>query len=105
MTASDHRLDPLPPPPAYFRWVVLLFISLAMFGNYYVYDSLGPVIDLMREQLGFSYQHIGWLSTGYNLAALCVLLAGGIMIDRFGTKRAIFIFALVCLAAAVLSRR
>ena len=103
MTTSDHRLDPLPPPPAYFRWVVLLFISLAMFGNYYVYDSLGPVIDLMREQLGFSYQQIGWLSTGYNLAALTILLAGGVMIDRFGTKRAIFIFALVCLGAAALT--
>lgn len=96
-------LDPLPPPPGHYRWLVLLFVSLAMFGNYYVYDALGPVIDLMREQLGFTYQQIGWLSTGYNVAALVVLLAGGIIIDRFGTKRAIFVFALICFAAAVLT--
>ncbi|MGB0514210.1 MAG: MFS transporter [Wenzhouxiangellaceae bacterium] len=100
---NDRMLDPLPPPPGHYRWLVLLFVSLAMFGNYYVYDALGPVIDLMREQLGFTYQQIGWLSTGYNVAALVVLLAGGIIIDRFGTKRAIFVFALICFAAAVLT--
>lgn len=103
MMTSDHRLDPLPPPPAYFRWAVLLFVSLAMFGNYYVYDSLGPVIDLMREQLDFSYQQIGFLSSAYNIAALLVLLIGGIIIDRFGTKNAIVLFGLICLGAAALT--
>ena len=103
MSQPHQQLDPLPPPPRYYRWMVLLFVSLAMFGNYYVYDALNPVIDLMREQLDFSYQQIGWLSTGYNLAALVILLAGGVIIDRFGTRRAIFLFALVCLAAAALT--
>ncbi|RUO34237.1 MFS transporter [Aliidiomarina sanyensis] len=93
----------LPPPSPMYRWLVLLFVSLAMFGNYYVYDSLWPVVDLMREQLGFSYQQIGWLSTAYNIAALCVLLIGGYIIDRWGTKKAITFFALVCLAAAALT--
>jgi MFS family permease len=79
----------LPRPTPMQRWLVLLFVSLAMFGNYYIYDALGPVIDLMREQLGFSYRQIGMLSTAYNVAALLVLLAGGYIIDRFGTKQAI----------------
>ncbi|TRW48553.1 major facilitator superfamily domain-containing protein 1 [Aliidiomarina halalkaliphila] len=83
--------------------MVLLFVSLAMFGNYYVYDSLWPVVDLMRTQLDFSYQQIGWLSTAYNIAALMVLLAGGYIIDRWGTQRAIVVFALICLMAAVLT--
>jgi MFS family permease len=93
----------LPRPTPLQRWLVLLFVSLAMFGNYYVYDALGPVIDLMREQLGFSYRQIGLLSTGYNVAALLVLLAGGYIIDRFGTKKAITVFALICLFAAWLT--
>jgi MFS family permease len=100
---QDHRLHSLPPPPGIYRWAVLVFVSLAMFGNYYVYDALGPVIDLMREDLNFSYRQIGLLSTAYNVAALLVLLAGGIFIDRFGTKKAITVFALVCLAAAALT--
>lgn len=93
----------LPLPSPTYRWLVLLFVSLAMFGNYYIYDSLWPVVDLMREQLGFSYQQIGWLSTAYNIAAICVLLIGGYIIDRWGTKKAITFFALVCLAAAALT--
>lgn len=85
------------------RWTALVFVSLAMFGNYYIYDALWPVVDLMREQLGFSYAQIGTLSTAYNIAALLVLLAGGIIIDRFGTRTAILVFALVCLVAAALT--
>ena len=85
------------------RWIVLLFVSLAMFGNYYVYDALNPVVDLLREQNGFSYGQIGFLSTAYNVAALLVLLAGGYLIDRWGTRRAIPVFAAICLAAAALT--
>lgn len=103
--AIDTATHPavLPRPTPLYRWLVLLFVSLAMFGNYYVYDSLNPVIDLLREQEGFTYKQIGLLSTAYNVAALLVLLAGGILIDRWGTKRAITVFALVCLAAAALT--
>jgi MFS family permease len=93
----------LPSPTSLQRWLVLVFVSLAMFGNYYVYDSLGPVVDLMRSELGFSYQQIGWLSTAYNVAALLMLLIGGYIIDRFGTKQAITVFALICFSAAVLT--
>ncbi len=103
MNQSDARLDPLPPPPPLYRWAVLLFVSLAMFGNYYVYDSLGPVIDLMRDQLDFSYRQIGFMASIYNIAALMVLLIGGIIIDRFGTKNAIVVFGLVCLVAAAVT--
>lgn len=93
----------LPRPTPGQRWLALLFVSLAMFGNYYIYDALGPVIDLLREQLGFSYRQIGLLSTAYNVAALLVLLAGGYIIDRFGTRHAIVVFAIVCLGAAALT--
>ncbi|MCC5864592.1 MAG: MFS transporter [Wenzhouxiangella sp.] len=103
MSLADSRTATLPLPPPAYRWVVLLFISLAMFGNYYVYDSLGPVIDLMREDLDFSYGQIGFLSSAYNIAALLVLLIGGIIIDRFGTKNAIVVFGAICLGAAAVT--
>ena len=102
MTQADARPALLPPPPPLYRWVVLIFISLAMFGNYYVYDSLGPVIDLLREQLDFSYSQVGQLVSIYNIAALIVLLAGGVMIDRFGTKVAITFFGVVCVIGAAM---
>src|SRR5690606_32302207 len=92
-----------PPPTPAQRWWALLLVSLALFGNYYAYDALNPVIDLLRAQRGFSYGQIGALSTAYNIAALLVLLAGGYVIDRFGTRTAIFVFSAICVAAAALT--
>ena len=85
------------------RWLVLLLVSLAMFGNYYVYDALNPVVDLLRSQAGLSYGQVGMLSTAYNIAALLVLLAGGYVIDRWGTRNAIVVFSAICVVAAALT--
>ena len=35
-------------------WFVLALISVALYGNYYVYDSIGPIADLLQTQRGFS---------------------------------------------------
>jgi hypothetical protein len=43
-----------PPPPTLYRWAVLVVVSLAMFGNYYVYDSVAPIADILKADLGFS---------------------------------------------------
>ena len=94
---------PLPRPTPAWRWAALVFASLAMFGNYYAYDALNPVVDLLREQQGLDYGQIGRLSTAYNIAALLVLLGGGYVIDRFGARRAIVAFAAVCVVAAVVT--
>ena len=101
MTSTDAQALPRPSPMQ--RWLVLLFVSLAMFANYYIYDALNPVVDLLRSQQGYSYQQIGMLSTAYSIAAVLVLLAGGYVIDRWGTQRAIAVFALICLLAAALT--
>ena len=79
--------------PRSYRWLVLAFVSLAMFGNYYAFDALNPVGPLLESQLGFTQAEIGLLDSSYNIAALLVLLAGGVFIDRAGAKRAIVLFA------------
>jgi MFS family permease len=93
----------LPRPTPAYRWIALVLASLAMFGNYYAYDALNPVVDLLRAQEGLDYGQVGRLSTAYNVAALLVLLAGGYVIDRFGARRAIVAFALVCVLAAAVT--
>ncbi|HXW04373.1 MAG TPA: MFS transporter [Vicinamibacterales bacterium] len=87
-------------PTARDRWLVLLFVSLAMFGNYYAFDALNPVGPLLEAQLGFTQAQIGLLDTAYNVAALLVLLAGGILIDRAGTKRAMVAFGVITAVGA-----
>lgn len=99
---NDHATMPTP-PNARQRWWALLLVSLAMFGNYYAYDALNPVVDLLRSQRGLDYGQVGMLSTAYNVAALLVLLLGGYAIDRWGTRRAIPVFAAICVAAAALT--
>jgi hypothetical protein len=32
-------------------WLAL--VSVALYGNYYVYDSIGPVADLLQRQLAW----------------------------------------------------
>jgi MFS family permease len=96
-TDGDVRL---PEPSPLYRWVVLVFISLAMFGNYYVYDSAAPVFDLLSSQLGFTDQQLGLLYSVYSVAAVLVLLVGGYIIDRWGTKKSVTLFAVICLFAA-----
>jgi MFS family permease len=92
-----------PEPPRYFRWAVLVFVSLAMVGNYYPYDAVAPVADLLASQLGFNDEQIGSLYSVYSVAAVLVLLAGGVIIDRYGTRRSIFAFGVICLIASVLT--
>jgi len=90
-------------PPAYWRWAVLVAVSVAMFGNYYVYDSIAPLADSLQRLLGFSDLQIGTLNAIYSLPNIVVVLIGGVIIDRFGTRLSTFVFALICLAGAVVT--
>ncbi|WP_242346335.1 MFS transporter [Anaeromyxobacter terrae] len=94
-------LAPAQPSPA-FRWLVLLACSVAMFGNYYVFDALYPVTPFLQEQLHFTDQQIGLLDTAYNVAALLTLIGGGMLIDRLGTARSAVLFAAVGAAGSAL---
>src|SRR2546427_7233336 len=79
-------------PTRFYRWMVLVFVSLAMFGNYYVYDCIAPVADLLARQLGFSDSNIGLLQAIYSIPNVFMVLIGGDVVDRIGTRKAIFIF-------------
>lgn len=97
-SAPDGRREPSRAD----RWLVLLPVSLAMFGTYYIFDALNPVGPLLESELGFSQLQIGLLDSAYNVAALIVLLAGGVVIDRAGTKRALVLFGAVTAVGGLL---
>ena len=90
------------PPPCY-RWAVLVFVSLAMFGNYYVYDCIAPIADLLSRQLGFSESNIGLLQAIYSIPNVFLVLVGGYIVDRIGVRKAILIFGTLCLLGAALT--
>jgi MFS family permease len=89
-----------PEPSRFFRWLVLIFVSLTMFGNYYVYDCIAPIADLLTKQLGFSDSNIGLLQAIYSIPNVVMVLIGGYIVDRIGTRKAIFIFGVLCFLGA-----
>jgi len=84
-------------------WTVLALLALAYFGNYYVYDSIGPVAELLERQRGFSDSQIGILNAIYNLPNIVLILLGGILVDRYGAARMLVWTAAICLAGALLT--
>ena len=65
---------------------MLVAISVAMFGNYYAYDSIGPVADSLQRLLGFTDTQIGTLNAIYSFPNIVMVLIGGVIVDRFGTR-------------------
>jgi len=81
----------------------LLFISLSMFGNYYIYDSISPLADVLKAQLGFSDSQIGLLNGIYSFPNIIMVLIGGIIIDRIGTRKSVFIFTVLIMLGALVT--
>lgn len=102
MTTTPHSVE-LPPPPKAYRWLVLILISLAMFGNYYIYDAISPLADVLVKQLNFTDSDIGLLQGIYSVPNILMVLIGGFIIDRLGTKKSTFIFAVLCLLGAIIT--
>lgn len=92
----------LPPTPV-LRWSVLVLVSVAMFGNYYAYDSVAPLADHLQRLLGFTDTQIGLLNAIYSLPNIFMVLIGGIIADRMGTRRATLLFAAVCLVGVIVT--
>ena len=84
-------------------WLVLALVSLANYGNFYIYDSIGPVADLLQRQRGFSDSQIGMLNAIYSLPNIVLLLIGGMLVDRYGAARMMVGTAIVCLAGTLLT--
>jgi len=84
-------------------WLVFALLAAAGFGNFYVYDSIGPVADLLQRQRSFSDTQIGMLNAIYSLPNVVLLLVGGLLVDRFGAARIAVVTAAVCLAGSVLT--
>jgi MFS family permease len=92
-----------PAPSIFFRWVVLLFLSISMFSNYYLYDCIAPVADKLKSALGLTDTNIGWFYSSYSVAAIIVLLIGGIIIDKWGTKKSAILFGSICTVAGFIT--
>ena len=90
-------------PTRNLAWLVFVLVTAASYGNFYVYDSIGPIADLLHRQRNFSDTQIGMLNAIYSLPNVVLVLVGGIFVDRFGSARVVLGTTAVCLAGAALT--
>jgi len=103
MSVAEAVVDTRTEPSKFYRWVVLIVVSLPMLGSYYFYDALEPLAKVLQQQLHFTDQNIGLLNSFYSIAPIATVLIGGILIDRIGTRKALFVFSLVCLTGSIIT--
>jgi MFS family permease len=84
-------------------WPILVLAAIAIAGNYYAYDAIGPVADLLIRQRGLSQTDIGLLNAVYSLPNIPLALVGGLIIDKLGAGRAAFGSAVLCFLGAALT--
>jgi MFS family permease len=83
--------------------LAMAFVSIALFGSFYVYDSIGPVADLLQRQIGFTDTQIGTLNAIYSIPNIVLILIGGILVDRLGAGKTLFWTAGICFLGAALT--
>ncbi|MGE5243680.1 MAG: MFS transporter [Betaproteobacteria bacterium] len=84
-----------PAPTRAYRWLVLLAMSVAVYGGLYVFDYISPLAPLLSRQLHFSDSDIGLLQAVYSLPNIVAMLVCGVVIDRLGTRRSMTIFGVL----------
>ena len=62
-------------------WLAFALLAAVYYGNFYVYDSIGPVADLLQQQRGFSDTQIGMLNAIYSLPNVVLILAVTVAVD------------------------
>ena len=85
-----------------YRFTILLFISLLVFGSYFAYDSIGALETTLMRELHLDRSTIGNLYTAYSVAAIAIVFFGGMLYDKLGPRRASLLFSLLIFLGAVM---
>lgn len=102
MNPENPALGAFHPSGRAYRFTLLFFISMLTFGSYFAYDSIGALANVLVEALHMKSGTIGSLYTWYSVAAILIVLVGGIINDRLGTRRASLLFCTLVLVGAVI---
>ena len=59
--------------------------------------------DILKAELNFTDKDIGSLYSVYSVAAIFILLLGGVIVDKYGTKKSVLFFGVLCTVAAIVT--
>jgi len=90
------------PSTRLYRFTILMFISLLVFGSYFAYDSIGALETTLMRELQLDRTTIGNLYTAYSVAAIAIVFFGGMLYDKLGPRRASLLFSSLIFLGAVM---
>ncbi len=102
MAEAIEKVGIFHPTRAPYRFTVLAFAALLTFGSYFAYDIVGAIAPTLVEKLGVTRSIVGAFYLMYSLAAVLSVLAGGLLIDWLGTRKASILFSILVLLGSVL---
>ena len=85
------------------RWLMLVLVSMLMLSTYWFQDFFGGLKGLMESEMGFTSEEFGRLIGLTTIANIFgMIIVGGIILDKWGVRRAGIIFgSLAALGAAI----
>ncbi len=84
-------------------FVSLALVSIVAAGSYFAYDCIGPLAPILKRELALSSKQIGWLYSVYSIPVIALVVAGGLLADRLGVRRAGILFTALFFAGTVLT--
>jgi MFS family permease len=90
-------------PPVAAQTLFFVVAALVMLGNYYVYDAVAPIAELLSRELHFSDTQIGTLNAIYSLPNIFLVAVGGVLVDRFTARVMVIATTAVCLVGAIIT--
>lgn len=76
-----------------FRWLIMSFIFFAYILNFMDRSALSYVIEPLEQQFGLNNQQFGILYAAFGISYLLMTVLGGLLVDRFGSRRILTIFS------------
>jgi cyanate permease len=101
-SSSSVQAYPSEPYPASYRWLVLGLVWLLYVCHGIVLRSPSPLITPMLKDLDMSYSQMGFVLGSWQLTYLVVAIAAGIILDKWGLRKSLFLGAIIIALSAVL---
>ena len=70
-----------------YRWKILVMVYVCMLSFALVFQSIPPLLSLIRQDLDISHAQAGLLMSLFALPGIFVAIPGGAISDRFGTRK------------------
>ena len=90
------------PSRGLYRFTVLIFVASLSFGSYFAYDIVSGLAPTLVEELSTTRGTVGAFFTFYHVAAIILVLFGGVLIDKLGTRKASLMFSILVLGGALM---